>query len=139
MRVGAIPGSKPGMAFRLRSAKPMLAVDHVGGRTFIVGMRGRLDFAQAVALERVVERLIRQEARELVLDLTGVTVIDTSGSLALCDAEAALGDAGVDVCVALPSHSVNGTDLPADHPSWRVALDRAGALEVLLRPPVLVG
>ncbi len=126
------------MAFRLRPDKrPAIVVDHVGGRTFLVQVRGRLDFAQALALEEVVGLLIRREAHELVLDLTAVTVIDTSGSLALCDAECALGDAGVDVCVALPSHGVQGTDLPGDHPSWMVAGSRASALEMLLRPPVL--
>jgi anti-anti-sigma factor len=99
-----------------------LKVDcEVHGTTAEVALNGDLDMAAAFKLEPTIERLVAEnDVGELVLDLGGVSFMDSAGLGSLLSTHERLHQLGVDAKVQRPSEAVE-----------RV-LDVSGARSVLL-------
>ena len=92
----------------------------------VVFLTGELDMSTAPELTGVLGPLVEHGPQEVVLDLSGLTFIDSSGIAALVDTQHRLGEQGRHLAV---HHALGGT--------WRV-FEIAGLLDFLhVRPDPL--
>lgn len=70
----------------------------------LVAVRGELDIAHAPELEAAIEKLCEEGAREIVVDLSGVAFIDSSGLRALL--------AAISICAERGCSYLLDPDLP---------------------------
>jgi anti-sigma B factor antagonist len=91
------------------------------GTTAEVAIDGELDMAGAFKLEPAIDQVIAEnDVAELVLDLAGVSFIDSAGLGSLLSTHERLNDLGIDAKVARPSQAV------------KRVLDATGTSSVLL-------
>ncbi|HEU4979209.1 MAG TPA: STAS domain-containing protein [Solirubrobacteraceae bacterium] len=115
--------------------KPRL--DRVGGRAWIATAGPRLCDEGAARFAVLVESAVQDGCVELVLDLSEVDDIDSTGAIALCEIEIALTEAGAEVAVAAAHPLVLSTLRSAQLDLvWPVSADRETALAGLLAAPV---
>lgn len=77
------------------------------GTTAEVAITGELDMAGAFKLEPAIEQVVSEhDVDELVLDLGGVSFIDSTGLGSLLATHERLNDLGIDAKVARPSEAV---------------------------------
>jgi anti-sigma B factor antagonist len=99
----------------------------------VVVLRGELDFDEAPTFGRVLEELLAEGEHEVVVDLSDLTFIDSSGiSVLVGAARAAAAEQGT-LVVAAPRRQVQRvfdivslSDLVAVEPSLESALQRVG-------------
>jgi anti-sigma B factor antagonist len=77
----------------------------VGGSRVVVS--GELDMATSPQVTGAIERLTGSGARRIVVDLLGVTFIDSSAISALCRAQARLGESGAQLVLGPASTLVD--------------------------------
>jgi anti-sigma B factor antagonist len=71
-----------------------------------VELAGELDLASAPEFERELERLLEEPVRDLTLDLTALSFLDSSGLGALCRAQEVAERRGIDLrLVSVPEHA----------------------------------
>jgi anti-sigma B factor antagonist len=94
-----------------------------------VAVRGEVDIATAPALEQALETAIRESAGALVVDLSGVEFLDSSGLQVLLRARALLGREDRALAVVCPRGPVRRvfelsgvSELFAPYPSCEAAL-----------------
>jgi anti-anti-sigma factor len=83
-----------------------IAVSSAEGEVKVVALRGELDFADAPSLGRMLDELRADGAREVVIDLSELTFIDSSGISALVGAARAVSSDGGTLVVASPTPHV---------------------------------
>jgi len=103
------------------------------GEVPVVALRGELDFDEAPTFERVLEELLTEGRRDVVVDLSDLTFIDSSGiSVLVGAARAAAVEHGTLVVAAPRPHVqrvfdiVNLPTLVDVEPSLESALQRVG-------------
>lgn len=72
----------------------------------IVEISGEIDVDSATAIEPVLDEALRQSDAEVVIDLTRVTFMDSSGIGMLISAKERADEAGVVIVLRSPSHPV---------------------------------
>jgi anti-anti-sigma factor len=84
-----------------------LGVDcQVRGRTAEVALRGDLDMAAAFKLEPAIDDVVSENAvDEVVLDLAGVSFMDSAGLGSLLSTRERLSDLGIDAELRRPSEA----------------------------------
>jgi anti-anti-sigma factor len=99
----------------------------------VVALRGELDFDEAPTFGRVLDELRADGDREVVVDLSGLTFIDSSGiSVLVSAAKASAADRGTLVVAGAQAHVqrvfdiVNLAELVAIEPGLDGALQRIG-------------
>ncbi len=110
-------------------------VSSAEGEVKVVALRGELDFDEAPAFARVLDALRADGEREVVVDLSDLTFIDSSGiSVLVVAARAASADGGM-LVVASPTPHVQrvfdivklvGDRAHRARARWRVAAHRLG-------------
>ena len=83
----------------------------------IVTVTGQLDFALCVKLAPELDAALRSPARAIVIDLEGVSLVDSSGIALMINASRSLDDAGRELAIACPTG-------PQRHAFELTALDR---------------
>ena len=108
-------------------------VSSAEGDIEVVALRGELDFDQAPALTRTLDDLRADGVRAIVVDLSELTFIDSSGiSVLVGAARAAAAEQGTLVVAAPSPHVkrvfdiVNLSELVAVEPGLEAALQRIG-------------
>jgi anti-anti-sigma factor len=108
-------------------------VSSAEGDVPVVALRGELDFEEAASFGRVLEELRADGKREVIVDLSDLTFIDSSGISALVGAaRAAAAEQGTLVVAAPTAHVqrvfdiVKLSELVAVEPSLESALKRVG-------------
>jgi anti-sigma B factor antagonist len=108
-------------------------VSSAEGDVPVVALRGELDFDEAPSFGRVLEELRADGEREVVVDLSDLTFIDSSGiSVLVGAARASAAEQGTLVVAAPTPHVqrvfdiVNLSELLAIEPSLESALQRIG-------------
>jgi anti-sigma B factor antagonist len=108
-------------------------VSSTGGDIEVVALRGELDFDQAPALTRTLADLRADGARAIVVDLSELTFIDSSGiSVLVATARASAADECMLVLAAPTAHVqrvfdiVSLSELVAVEPALEAALQRIG-------------
>jgi anti-anti-sigma factor len=112
-------------------------LQRLGGRTWVATAGPLLRDAAAARFASLVDTALEDGCLELVLDLTAVTELDSTGAIALCEIEIALTEAGAEVAVAAVTPPVL-TTLRATQLDlvWRIEPDRRRALAELLSAPI---
>jgi anti-sigma B factor antagonist len=108
-------------------------VSSAEGDVSVVALRGELDFDEAPSFGRVLEELRADGERKVVVDLSDLTFIDSSGiSVLVGAARASAAEQGMLVVAAPTPHVqrvfdiVNLSELLAIEPSLESALQRIG-------------
>ena len=110
-----------------------IEVSSAEGDVPVVALRGELDFDEAPTFGRVLEELLAEGERKVVVDLSDLTFIDSSGISVLVGAARAAAAVQGTLVVAAPSPHVqrvfdivNLSELVAVEPSLESALQRVG-------------
>jgi anti-anti-sigma factor len=110
------------------------AVSSIAGRT-IVSVTGPVDRAGSETLSGTLERVIQDDTHNVVIDLSGVTLLDAAGLGTIVRGRKALRETGRDLSVRLPSWTarqsleMSGLGSLIEEPS------QVGLAEARRRPP----
>jgi anti-sigma B factor antagonist len=106
-----------------RRGVPQFAVTtSAEGATVVVTVKGELDIASAPAIREALLRLVQDETPDLVLDVNGVTFVDSSGLAVLLMASRRWGDAGKRIVLRNPSRALlRVVDLTGARPAFDVS------------------
>jgi anti-sigma B factor antagonist len=72
---------------------------HTEGRDCVLDVRGELDLAAASSLDAAIERTLQTDAKRIVLDLTGLDFIDSTGLSVLVRAQQRAQESGCELGV----------------------------------------
>lgn len=78
------------------------SITSVLGDVAILTVTGQLDFALCVKLAPVLDAALRSSARAIVIDLEGVSLVDSSGIALMINAFRTLDHAGRELAIACP-------------------------------------
>src|SRR3954462_12412452 len=83
-----------------------VASSQIGARTYVVAVTGELDLHSAEQLQRALGEMVDKQAQGVVVDLMGVSFIDSAGLSVLISAAKALRSLGGRLIVAADDHRI---------------------------------
>jgi anti-sigma B factor antagonist len=78
----------------------------IGERAYLIAVSGEVDLYSAADVQARLAELIEGDAREIVVDVTGVTFLDSSGLGVLVAAAKALRSSGGELILAADNHGI---------------------------------
>jgi anti-anti-sigma factor len=95
------------MALNRNNPSPAEVVTSFEGSEAVLRLRGRVERVDAIALDRAFDAAIDHHPTSMVLDLSELEFMDTSGMVAVANAEMRLSEIGANMTIRSPSELVN--------------------------------